>query len=114
MAHPESHPRPQLVRTRWIDLCGEWQFAYDDDDVGLRERWADRVEVFDRRIIVPFPPESPASGIGIVVPHSVLWYRRTFTLDESDLDGRLLLHFGAVDYQAEVGLHDHAAVRHEG
>lgn len=114
MAHPESHPRPQLVRTRWIDLCGEWQFAYDDDDAGLREGWADRVEVFDRTIIVPFPPESPASGIGIVAPHPVLWYRRTFTLDESDLGGRLLLHFGAVDYQAEVWLNGHSVVRHEG
>ena len=114
MAHPENHPRPQLVRPRWIDLCGEWQFAYDDDDVGLLEGWADRVEVFDRTIIVPFPPESSASGIGIVAPHSVLWYRRTFTVDESDLDGRLLLHFGAVDYQAEVWVNGHSVVCHEG
>ncbi len=114
MGHSENHPRPQLVRSRWIDLCGEWQFAYDDADDGLREGWVNRTEVFDRTIVVPFPPESPASGIGITAPHSVLWYRRTFTVDESDLGGRLLLHFGAVDYRAEVWVNGHSVVRHEG
>ena len=44
----------------------------------------------------------------------MLWYRRTFTVDESDLDGRLLLHFGAVDYQAEVWVNGHSVVCHEG
>ena len=114
MARSEDHPRPQLVRPRWVDLCGEWQFAYDDDDVGLREGWANRVDVFDRKIVVPFPPESSASGIGITAPHSVLWYRRIFTVDESDLDGRLLLHFGAVDYRAEVWVNGRSVVCHEG
>lgn len=58
------HPRPQLTRERWSDLRGTWGFAYDDDDVGFTERWQLRPEVFDREIVVPFPPESALSGIG--------------------------------------------------
>ncbi len=110
----ENHPRPQLVRHRWVDLCGEWQFAYDDTDIGIREGWPNRRDVFDRTIVVPFPPESPASGIGIAAPHPVLWYRRVFTVDEADIGGRLLLHFGAVDYRAEVWVNGQSVVRHEG
>src|SRR4051812_3184093 len=97
-----DHPRPQLTRERWTDLCGVWEFAYDDADVGLRERWVDRPEVFDRSIVVPYPPESPASGVGDPAPHRVLWYRRTFTPDVEP-DERLFLRFGAVDYHARCG-----------
>jgi hypothetical protein len=108
------HPRPQLTRERWVDLCGEWQFAYDDDDRGLREAWQRRDEVFDRTIIVPFPPESPASGIGDPSPHAIMWYRRTFVVDAADRAGRLLLHFGAVDYRAQVWVNGQLVATHEG
>ena len=72
------HPRPRLVRERWIDLNGPWGFAYDDDDVGLDQRWQDDPQRFGRTITVPFPPESTASGIGDTGFHPVVWYRRTF------------------------------------
>jgi beta-galactosidase/beta-glucuronidase len=96
-----------LVRDRWRSLDGEWQFGYDDDDRGLAAGWQlpDRVEPFDRVITVPFPPESPASGVGDTGYHPVVWYRRTLP---SDLlsgrsgDDRLLIHFGAVDHAATV------------
>ena len=52
------HPRPQLTRPDWQDLCGPWEFAFDDDGVGLFEQWSRRAEVFDREIQVPFPFES--------------------------------------------------------
>jgi hypothetical protein len=58
------HPRPLLARSRWIDLRGSWGFAHDDDECGLDERWQDREDVFGEPIVVPFPPESSASGIG--------------------------------------------------
>src|SRR5450756_1640530 len=74
------YPRPQLMRPdRWWSLDGPWQFAYDDESVGLARRWFRDGAPFDRTIVVPFPPESPASGIGDTGPHAVLWYRRTFT-----------------------------------
>ncbi len=110
----ESHPRPQLIRERWSDLCGVWQFAFDDDNVGLRENWAGQRQAFERTITVPFPPESPASGIGDRAPHPIVWYRRTFKVTPEDRRQRLLLHFGAVDYRAQVWVNGHLIAHHEG
>ncbi|WP_019586157.1 glycoside hydrolase family 2 protein [Deinococcus apachensis] len=108
------HPRPQLTRTSWTDLCGTWQFAYDDENRGAEERWFSRAEPFDREITVPFPPESAASGIGDPAYHPTVWYRRTFTVTPEDRAGRLLLHFGAVDYRAQVWVNGQLVARHEG
>lgn len=115
-----SYPRPQLVRRHWADLCGEWEFAYDDDEVGLREGWNERSEPFDRRITVPFPPESSASGIGDTSFHPVVWYRRVVTPGELDAAGRsdaaptVVLHFGAVDFRATVWANGRLLGSHEG
>jgi beta-galactosidase/beta-glucuronidase len=107
------HPRPQLTRPRWYDLSGAWQFAYDDGDVGLEQKWQERADVFDRTITVPYPPESPASGIGNREFHRVLWYRRTFDV-LPDSGAGLLLHFGAVDYSAHVWVNGQLVAAHEG
>lgn len=108
------HPRPQLRRERWLDLCGPWRFAFDDENRGVSERWFDRSEPFDREIIVPYPPESRLSGVSETGFHPVVWYRRELTLDESVKGERLLLHFGAVDYKASVWVNGRLAVAHEG
>jgi beta-galactosidase/beta-glucuronidase len=103
-----------LVRPDWWSLDGPWQFAHDDGDVGLRQGWTHDPSAFDRTIVVPYPPESPASGIGDRGLHPVLWYRRTFTVPAEDRAQRLVLHFGAVDYRAEVWVNGHGVGRHEG
>jgi beta-galactosidase/beta-glucuronidase len=103
-----------MTRERWTDLFGTWQFAYDDAQIGLDETWHGRPEVFDREIIVPFPPESRASGICDPSFHPVVWYRRTFTIDDGDQDSRFLLHFGAVDYYAMVWVNGQPVATHEG
>jgi beta-galactosidase/beta-glucuronidase len=121
-----SYPRPQLVRDRWTDLSGTWQFTFDDARTGIDDRWAALAEladrsVFDRDITVPYPPESAASGIGDRGPHPVSWYRRTLRL--ADLDGagdvrdrghRVVLRFGAVDHSAQVWLDGALLGSHEG
>ncbi|MEA2582252.1 MAG: hypothetical protein QOF33_337 [Thermomicrobiales bacterium] len=107
------HPRPQLTRDRWTDLGGPWQFAFDDGDVGLAEGWHEREEPFDRTIVVPFPPESRASGIGDPAPHPVVWYRGTFRAIQAPGE-RLLLHFGAVDYAAQAWVNGQLVAQHEG
>ncbi len=114
MQTAEIHPRPQLTRDRWTDLCGPWAFAFDDDDIGLRDGWVERLDPFDRMITVPFPPESRASGIADPAPHPVVWYRRTFQVPAEAQRQRLLLHFGAVDYQTQVWVNGHLVARHEG
>ena len=104
------HPRPQLERAAWRDLCGEWQFAYDD-----QARWHEPSQVlFDRTITVPFPPESAASGVHDEGFHPVLWYRRAVKLAPEERRGRLLLHFGAVDYRARVWVNGQHVGEHVG
>ncbi len=91
-----AHPRPQLTRPAWRSLDGPWQFAFDDADVGMAEQWQRREDVYDRVIEVPFPFESPASGIGDTGFHPVAWYRREVRAAVRP-GHQLLLHFGAVD-----------------
>jgi beta-galactosidase/beta-glucuronidase len=112
MDHP-LHPRPQFTRPRWTDLCGTWGFAYDDGGVGRDERWYEREDVFPLRIEVPYPPESERSTVADRSFHPVVWYRRTFAATAVPGE-RLLLHFGAVDYRAEVWVNGGFVVRHEG
>ncbi len=109
------HPRPRLIRNRWVDLCGTWGFAYDDDDLGLAARWYADAEGahFDRAIQVPFPPESELSGINDKGYHPIVWYRRSFAATQQAGE-RLILHFGAVDYAARVWVNGQLVATHEG
>jgi beta-galactosidase/beta-glucuronidase len=110
-----TYPRPQLVRARWHDLGGVWDFGFGSDPAETPASAG-----FDRSIVVPFPPESPASGIGDTGYHHVVWYRRSFGGAELEGAGfesdahRLLLHFGAVDWAADVWLNGALLGRHEG
>lgn len=114
-----TYPRPQLVRAAWHDLSGPWEFSFDDDDTGLSAHWASSGAEYPLTITVPYPPESPASGIGDTGYHRVSWYRRSVTPAEvaalgHDADRRLLLHFGAVDHVADVWISGAHVGRHEG
>ena len=89
------YPRPQMVRESYICLNGCWQF-----DHGASEPAAYRYE-----ITVPFPPQSRLSGPGVRVPQKdLLFYRRTFESPRGQAGQRVLLHFGAVDNEAQVFL----------
>ena len=114
------YPRPGLVRASWSSLDGTWEFAYDDVDQGMAQRWCDSGTPHDfaDRIEVPFPPESPASGIGRREIHPVVWYRRSHAEDgDLDLRGpqdRVLLHLGAVDHQCRVWVDGQLVTAHAG
>lgn len=108
------HPRPQLARKEWIDLNGLWQFAFDDANVGITQGWVMRSEVFDTEIHVPFPPEAQASGIGDTGFHPIVWYRRVIDVPLEARQGHVLLHFGAVDYTAQVWVNGQLVVTHQG
>src|SRR6478752_818568 len=69
-----ARPRPQLVRSSFHGIDGEWGFGYDDADLGRAERWFDG-RPLPRTITVPFPPESPDSGIHETGFHPIVWYR---------------------------------------
>jgi beta-galactosidase/beta-glucuronidase len=96
-----EYPRPQFVRRDWQNLNGLWEFAFDDSNCGLAERWHDG-RVLPKQIVVPFPYQTKLSGIEDKGVHQVVWYARTFEVPAVWLSGDLLLHFGAVDYRTTV------------
>jgi hypothetical protein len=105
-----AYPRPLLQRSRWSSLNGPWEFAIDRAGV-----WQAPEEVsFDRVIQVPFSPETEASGIGEKGYFMACWYRRRFAPPPLAPGQRLLLHFGAVDYEATVWIAGFLAGSHEG
>lgn len=108
------HPNPQFARPGWQSLDGEWDFAFDDNDTGLDQGWECRPEAFHRKITVPFPPESKASGLRETGMHPVIWYRRTFRAPKPAGRERLLLHFGAIDYLATIWLNGQLVGQHRG
>lgn len=107
------HPRPQMVRQQWASLDGRWEFAFDDLDAGMHEHWFDG-RTLPRQIEVPFPYQSQASGIGTREIHEIMWYSRSFEVPEGWDYGALLLHFGAVDYRADVWINGRVAGRNRG
>ena len=105
--HPE-YPRPQLVREKWINLNGPWDYA-------IRPAADAKPEAFDGSILVPFPVESSLSGVKKAVkPEEKLWYRRTFPLAKPADGTRHLLHFGAVDWEATVYVNGKEVGGHKG
>ena len=110
MLGTEDYPRPQLRRAEWTNLDGVWDFAIDPGGCWTRPTDV----VWDRRITVPFAPETPASGVGETGFFCACWYRRTFEAPALDRGERLVLRFGAVDYAATVWVDGCFAGRHEG
>jgi hypothetical protein len=114
-AWPE-HPRPQLVRQRWMNLNGLWDYAITGQEGEWRQDRVDNatfdlllrpgVEAppkWDGKILVPFSVEAPLSGVGrLVRPGQILWYRRTFTVPSGWQSHRVMLRFEAVDWHAAV------------
>lgn len=110
MTDQSAYPRPQLRRSGWTSLDGPWQFALDPEAT-----WTTPGQVaWNATILVPFAPETPASGIGETGFTLACWYRRTFDAPRLRNGERLVLRFGAVDYRASVWVNDRLVVTHEG
>ena len=98
----QIYPRPQMRRNSFLNLNGEWELAVGDGE-------------YDKKILVPFCPESQLSGLKEHFDHNLpLKYRRSFTLPEAFGNRRVLLHFGAVDSSAEVFLNGEIVAEHVG
>ncbi len=108
-----EYPRPQFERESWINLNGEWTYSMDFGKTGSDRNWKSS-QGFDQKIIVPFCPESSLSGVGYTDFIPCIWYQRFITIP-SDWEGkRVLLHFGAVDYEAHIYIDGKKAGQHRG
>jgi beta-galactosidase/beta-glucuronidase len=112
-----EYPRPQFVReNNWINLNGEWDFAFDDLNIGLKEKWykKEATNKFDMKITVPFCFQSELSGIGDTSFHEVIWYKKEFKIPAQFQNNKVILHFGAVDYRSNVYINGDLVGSHEG
>ena len=109
----EEYPRPQMARGKWMNLNGEWDFTMDFGRTG-RERGLSQAEKLERKILVPFCPESRLSGIEYLDLMDAVWYKRSFFLSEKGKGERILLHFEAVDYFCEVWVNGCCVGNHKG
>lgn len=125
---PPPYPRPDFARPglRWLSLDGPWDFVFDDDDIGLCRRWGQHgllgpeSDAPRRAVIrVPFVFQYRASGVdGGAGVHEVLWYQRRIPdlrpAEDRARGCRLLLRFGAVDYEARVWVDGRFVGAHRG
>src|SRR3954463_13427195 len=106
-ALPE-YPRPQLERAQWLNLNGLWNFA-------VTRRGDTAPENFTQKILVPFPAESALSGVMTnITDNDRLWYQRTFRVPATWKAARVILHFGAVDFEATVRINGKEVGNHRG
>lgn len=108
-----EHPNPQWERETWKNLNGPWEFEFDFGCSAVERRLWEKKR-FDREILVPFCPESRLSGIGYTDFINGVAYRRNFELSQEELSRRVLLHFGAVDYEASVYVNGTLVGTHKG
>ena len=101
------YPRPLLKRDSFLCLNGEWEFCVCKNDTDEPK--------YDKKIIVPFAPESILSGVKMLVNDSdTVYYRKSFTFPADFIKDRVILHFGAVDQFAEVRINGYLLGSHCG
>jgi beta-galactosidase/beta-glucuronidase len=103
-----EYPRPQMSRPEWLNLNGLWEYW-------ITERLSQDKRLREGKILVPFPIESALSGVKEpLAPGELLWYRRVFSIPEAWRGVRILLHFGAVDWETKVIVNNREVGKHTG
>jgi beta-galactosidase/beta-glucuronidase len=103
-----EYPRPQLRRKEWKNLNGLWNYA-------ILPKEEKMVKSYDGKILVPFPIESALSGVSKKLrPNQRLWYQRNFKITSSWKGMKILLHFGAVDWEATIWINNKEIGTHRG
>ncbi len=104
----DAYPRPMMERDQWKNLNGLWNYS-------ITPRFSPPPSRYDGKILVPFPVESSLSGVKKTVGEdNVVWYERSFSVPSGWGDRDILLHFGAVDWKADVWINDIKVGSHTG
>lgn len=109
-----EHPNPQYMRENWLCLNGQWSYMLDNKKIGKSKFYHKTTVRFPDKITVPFCPQSKLSGVEHKDFIKGMWYRRNITLTNENLGGRVILHFGAVDYTCEIYVNGSLAKTHKG
>ena len=110
--HIDNYPRPMMVRQNIINLNGEWDFEFDFNNVGEKEKWYKKSS-FSKKIIVPYVFQTKASGIGEENNCENVWYLKKFSYNKKS-GKKLLLNFEGVDYVAKVYVNGEFVGSHRG
>ena len=111
LSYHKNHPNPQVFRQDYELLNGKWDFVFDEQEKGMIEGWyKDFAKAIT--ILVPYPYQTEASGIGINEHSDVIWYHKTITLNK--LSPHLLLHFLGVDYECKLFINGKYVAHHKG
>lgn len=106
-------PRPQFERTDWVNLNGQWTFEMDFGSSGEQRGWTN-TKGLSKKITVPFCPESELSGIGYTDFIPCVWYQRNINIPAEWNGKKILLHFGAADYETKVYVDGKMVGEHKG
>ena len=100
--HIKNYPRPQFVREEWENLNGEWNFTFDDNDEGERQKYYNTFPQ-KNKINVPYTYETQLSGINDTTLHYIVWYNKKVNLLKSQIENKkVLIHFEGSDYITKV------------
>ncbi|MBO3767747.1 MAG: glycoside hydrolase family 2, partial [Candidatus Brockarchaeota archaeon] len=108
-----KHPRIDFRRENFLNLNGEWEFDFDDEDIGELQTWY-KDHTFSKKIMVPYPYQSELSGIGDRSYHRVVWYRKTVNLNSFNKEKRLFLIVSASDFHSTAWINGEYAGEHYG
>ncbi len=99
--YKKDYPRPQFVRDNWLDLNGKWDFAFDDENRGIKEKWFNKLNT-DLTINVPFAYQTKLSGINDQTYHEVIWYAKKQLFNKAENNERIYLNFEGSDYETDL------------
>lgn len=114
MIYRNEHPNPGFKREKYEILNGEWDFEFDFGNSGEAKGFYKDDVAFSKKINVPFCPESKLSGVEYKDFISAVWYKRSFEITKEQLNNRIFIIFGAVDFHAVVYVNGEKAGEHFG
>ncbi len=95
-----EHPRPDFQREMWKNLNGQWDFKFDPNDIGEKEKWQEQRVKFDKKIIVPFPWGSKLSEVKDEA--NIAWYNRKINVSKDWKGKKTFITIGASDWETTV------------